>query len=107
MQKSVSVAVGAILIGGALGAWYFFSPSSSPVQGDVAVEITYTEDGYSPSEVTIQKGQAVRWVNNSEWDMWPASAVHPTHSLYPGKDDGDCLGSSFDACDYFAPGASW
>ncbi len=71
--------------------------------------ITYTEDGYSPSTVTIKKGQSVRWTNSVTGDVetWPASAVHPTHSLYPETTDADCLGSAFDACRGLKPGGSW
>ena len=71
--------------------------------------ITYTEDGYSPSSVTIRKGQSVRWTNSATADVetWPASAVHPTHSVYPETTDGDCLGSAFDACRSLKQGGSW
>ena len=69
--------------------------------------ITYTASGYSPKTVTINVGDSVRFVNNSDSGMWTASAVHPTHSVYPVKDDADCLGSSFDACEATAPGESW
>ena len=71
--------------------------------------VSFTEDGYSPSEVTIKKGQTVRFANTATTDIetWPASAVHPTHSLYPVTSDSDCLGSSFDACQGLKPGGSW
>jgi len=72
------------------------------------VVVSNTDAGFSPSSVTIKKGQAVRFVNNSsKEDVWPASAVHPTHSVYPEKSDADCLGSSFDACKGLKPGESW
>ena len=71
--------------------------------------VTYTEKGFTPSEVTIKKGQSVRWVNaaTDKSETWPASAVHPTHSLYPESTPGDCLGSAFDACRGIQPGGSW
>lgn len=73
------------------------------------VLITYTEEGYVPTSVTIRKGQSVRWTNSATGDdeTWPASAVHPTHSVYPMTSDSDCLGSSFDACQGLKPGGSW
>ena len=46
-----------------------------------ATVITYTDTGFVPSSVTIKKGQSVRWMNNSGSGVWPASAVHPTHSI--------------------------
>ncbi len=71
------------------------------------VLIAFTNKGFEPSTVTIRKGQTVRWVNTSDEDVWPASAVHPTHSLYPQKSPTDCLGSDFDACRGLKPGESW
>lgn len=62
------------------------------------VLITYTKDGFSPRDVTIAPGTRVRFLNDSEEGTWPASGIHPTHTLYPEKEETDCLGSSFDAC---------
>lgn len=73
-----------------------------------AVVISFTNDGYSPKEVSIQRGDIVRFTNNStDLETWPASAVHPTHSIYPEKTEGDCLGSAFDACRGLKFGESW
>ncbi len=71
--------------------------------------ISYTEEGYSPSSVTITKGQSVRWTNDATTDVetWPASAVHPTHSIYPETTGDDCLGSAFDACRGLKKGGVW
>ena len=62
------------------------------------VLITYTDDGFSPRDITIEKGQRVRFLNESSDEFWPAVGIHPTHTLYPEKEREDCLGSSFDAC---------
>jgi plastocyanin len=62
------------------------------------VTITYTANGFSPADTTIKRGERVRFVNNSNEETWPASGIHPTHTLYPEKEKTDCLGSSFDAC---------
>ena len=67
--------------------------------------ITYTDSGYSPSSITIKKGQAVVWKNESSKKMWTASALHPTHSVYPTT--GGCLGSTFDACMGIPSGGNW
>jgi plastocyanin len=61
--------------------------------------ITYTNDGFSPDELTIKKGESVTFVNESGSGMWVGSAMHPTHKNYPIKSDSDCLGSSFDQCE--------
>ena len=69
------------------------------------VTISYTEVGYNPANVTIKKGDTVKFVNNSAKDMWPASAKHPTHEIYP--ETGGCLGSKFDACARLKTGESY
>ena len=78
-----------------------WNPEADPV-------ISYTENGYEPREVTVRVGQTVRFMNDHESrETWPASAVHPTHSLYPEKTSVDCLGSAFDACRGLKPGEHW
>ena len=62
------------------------------------IVITYTDSGFSPADITITQGERVRFLNQSSGLVWPASGVHPTHSLYPEKESSDCLGSAFDAC---------
>ncbi len=73
--------------------------------------ITYTDSGYAPNIITIKKGETVTWKNESGNSMWTASAVHPTHTVYPGTNIANCgtsAGSNqFDACGEVAPGQSW
>lgn len=52
--------------------------------GDNVVKIT--DDGFEPSTLTVNAGDAVEFKNESSDDAWPASNVHPTHQLYPGFD---------------------
>jgi plastocyanin len=73
--------------------------------------VTYTDSGYSPSTITIKKGETVNFKNQSSLSMWPASAMHPTHRVYSGTSlDEHCpdtTGTAFDACKGFLPGQSW
>jgi len=84
-------------------------PSASPVVSNNI--ITYTDAGYSPSLITIKKGETVTWKNESSNLMWTASAMHPTHKVYPGTDISACgtqtLLPMFDACAGVASGQSW
>ncbi len=97
-----------IVSGVALGASLWLHTNAvSPNKGVVTATITLTDDGFRPTEVTVRRGEAVRWVNDSGAEMWPASAVHPTHSIYPQKSANDCLGSSFDACRRIPRGGTW
>ena len=64
--------------------------------------IEFTSSGYSPKELEIKQGDSVNWVNKNNIPMWPASAIHPTHTVYPGTDIRNCgkvlEGKMFDAC---------
>lgn len=53
--------------------------------------------GYEPKEVTITAGETVSFVNDSAEFHWPASDVHPTHTIY----------SAFDPREPVAPGETW
>lgn len=101
--------------------WRYLAPVSAPDDVDTlppleestlptepAVTIAFTDEGFVPREVFIKRGDIVRFTNESKTlESWPASAVHPTHSIYPEKTKGDCLGSAFDACRGLKPGESW
>ena len=52
------------------------------------VEVDYTASGFTPAEVTIKKGEMVKFVNRTEDPMGVASAPHPVHTDYPGFDQG-------------------
>ncbi|MAG12339.1 hypothetical protein CL630_00825 [bacterium] len=77
------------------------------VENAIIHTIKYTSDGFSPKVVEIQKGDIVKFTNDSGSGMRVASAIHPIHSQYPQKSDNDCLGSSFDSCDVTQSGESW
>lgn len=79
--------------------------AGNPVVGSLAsdtdpydVLVRFDGEAFEPKELTVTKGTRVRFLNESTQDVWPASAVHPTHSIYPESDQSNCLGSSFDAC---------
>lgn len=67
--------------------------------------INYTDEGYSPNLLIIKKGETVIFQNSSAKPTWPASAMHPTHKVYPTT--GGCLGSTFDACRGLKTGETW
>lgn len=67
--------------------------------------VNYTSSGFSPQTIDIKSGDTVIFKNQSSINVWPASAVHPTHAVYPTA--GGCIGSTFDACKGISPGNSW
>ena len=56
--------------------------------------ITYDDNGFSPSTLTVKVGTKVTFKNNSPSDFWPASAMHPTHQLLPGFDQLKSVGAA-------------
>lgn len=77
---------------------------AAPAAPENAV-IRATADGFVPAALTIKKGAPVIFQNESGDDVWPASAMHPTHIGYPVT--GGCIGSAFDACRGLKIGEVW
>ena len=78
---------------------------------DTAV-IRYTDGRYIPDTVHVSVGQEVVWVNEDrERLFWPASHIHPTHTVYPGSDIQKCGTDEqegiFDACEDLPHGAEY
>mgnify|MGYP006272612701 FL=1 len=63
-----------------------------------------TESGFQPSELTINQGETVTWINNVSNSMWVASDQHPSHTNYAGStiyqhcQGGDQNEPAFDQC---------
>lgn len=70
--------------------------------------IEITSSGFSPQTLSINQGESVTFVNKDSQKHWPASAVHPTHTVYPGSDKKKCgtleQSKIFDACKGLAQG---
>jgi len=62
--------------------------------------VTITAEGFSPKTLTITEGTTVTFTNGDSNNHWPASAMHPTHTVYPGSDIKKCGSDEtiFDAC---------
>ncbi len=61
--------------------------------------IVLTEEGFEPSEIKITPGDTIVFSATSSYEnlYWPASNIHPTHSLY----------SEFDPLKPIEPDATW
>ncbi len=55
------------------------------------------ENGFYPKELTIAKGDIVQFTTTRDKPFWPASNLHPTHTIY----------SEFDPREPIEPGRSW
>ena len=67
--------------------------------------VEITSEGFNPSTLMIKSGETATWVNKESLPSWPASAVHPSHNVYPESDG--CIGSKFDACRGLKQGESY
>ena len=65
------------------------STSGGTTKGGLVTDnvVSYTNSGYAPKTITVKKGTAVTFRNDSTGPMWTASGVHPTHQLLPGFDE--------------------
>ena len=79
--------------------------------GPQTFTVTITDDGYSPQSLTISSGDTVTWKNDGSQENWPASAIHPTHRVYPDSDIVKCGTAEedniFDACRGLANEDEW
>ena len=67
--------------------------------------VNYTDSGFSPSTLTVKKGDTVIFKNTATDDVLVGSNPHPIHSGYPTK--GGCISSTFDSCGNISPGKTW
>lgn len=85
--------------------------SSSTAQPQNQNVVIFTDSGYSPNTLRIKVGETVTFKNRSSQAMWPASAFHPTHTVYSGSSltehCPDTTRTAFDACTGIQPGSSW
>lgn len=89
-----SVVLTAIVVLGLIGTMIFVV--STYFQTD-PLTIVRTNDEFEPSEIEIELGDTVTFVNESDEPMWPAANSHPTHNSL----------SDFDPLEPIAPGGSW
>ena len=116
MKKSaiITIVVAAILI--IALAVFFTRDNASPTESNPLIPTTthtvqITETGFVPAIFTIKKGESVKWVNNRESPSWPASASHPSHTIYPDSGITKCgtleESNIFDACRGLQKGQSF
>lgn len=101
------------------------SNTSNPATGGTAISVgvsagthktvtvTYTNQGFSPKNVSIAIGDTVHFVNQSSHGMWVASDVHPSHAAYDGTTlQQHCSGGAdtkggFDECTAVQSGSTY
>lgn len=87
------------------------STASLEAEQKSGLTIIMNDSGFSPDALSIQKGATVTFENKSSSNFWPASAMHPTHTVYSGTSLNehcpDTENISFDSCGSLPPGSSW
>ncbi len=77
-------------------------PTNTPAAPTANTTVIYSDQGFSPANITIPLGTTVTFVNQNTKSMWVASAMHPTHILYSGTSLSqhcpDKDNSTFDQC---------
>lgn len=125
MEKRVSIGIIVILIMVVLGVFGYFSFGNQEVKpdkkniippGEINGEeplnnqpevpeihtVKISSSGFSPGNLEINKGDIVIFLNEGPSQSWPASAIHPTHTVYPNSGISKCGTAEeiniFDAC---------
>lgn len=66
-------------------------------KNNAPVTVLMEEDRFTPENLTIKKDTTVIFKNVDKVARWPASNIHPTHTIYP----------EFDSLQPIDPGQSW
>lgn len=92
MNAKIAIAGGVVLLILA-GAFLFMSskeerkvPVAQTEVPEGATVVTLGKDGFSPAELTIAKGETVTFRTTNGELFWPASNLHPSHTIYPEFD---------------------
>lgn len=76
--------------------------SIMPVEGSEENIIEMTVSGFKPSVLVVSKGETVLFKSTDGTKRWPASNIHPVHTVYPGSNISKCDSAEesqiFDAC---------
>lgn len=51
-----------------------------------SITIKLQNSGFYPAEIKINKDDVVKFISSRNKPFWPASDIHPTHSIYPDFD---------------------
>lgn len=91
-EKSVYIlGVIVLFVGTGLFAWFYGSAGGgrstvAELQGRDQVEVVLTNDGFIPRQLRISPGTRVVFSTTRDAPFWPASNLHPQHSIYPAFD---------------------
>jgi len=70
-------------------------------------QVELQEDGFFPQKITISKGDRVTFITKREEPFWPASNLHPSHTIYPEFDPREPIASDRSWSIQFNKVGSW
>lgn len=91
----IKIIVISLVLIAVVGLTYFYTNNKKVSESDMelvneltqdSLTIVYTNEGFMPKEISIKKGQTVKFINESDRKMWVASNDHPSHLIYPEFD---------------------
>lgn len=86
MSKGIKIVIAIVVVGvlAAGAVWWMRNSDRNKAtetpDKTATATITYTEEGFSPAEVTVTSGEAIKFVNDSDSEIDPASDPHPVHT---------------------------
>lgn len=78
-------------------------PIVEPAVGENTIEVTYTDNGFEPSDVRITAGQTVVFTNNSTHTLRVQVAGEARYTLTSQE----CSADVFDSCEAIEPQSTW
>jgi plastocyanin len=77
-----------LLVACVLGLWLlvFGLKDTTPKIESGRTTVVLTPDGFSPANVRIRPGTTITFTTTTGKPFWPASDLHPSHTLYPAFD---------------------
>src|SRR3989344_3300019 len=95
------ITIGFIMLVVVGGGWFFFASQNAqaPTENTEVTNgktwiVEFSDGAYIPKMLDVKKGDMVTWVNKSNSATWPASAIHPTHGVYPNSGIEKCSTSA-------------
>jgi plastocyanin len=79
----------------------------APTASEDRFIVHYTASGFNPKTIEIKRGEAIKFVNDTNQSIWVATNDHPTHTLYPGFDQGKSAGKGGTFIFTFTEAGSW
>lgn len=115
-MKKIIIALIILVLGSGVAYYYYFmrpmpvSPSDTAKISDLTknpLTVVYTNDGYTPKQITVKKGETVKFINMSDRMVWTASDEHPSHNIYPEFDQKSVGGKNSEYTFKFEKVGTW